>query len=118
MNEEKVQRIFELINVTINGSYDLESKIADLDTKVKELQDMGTFELDQPIISRAGILGKIIICIKRFFRKFTRWYVKPAFDYQNLLNKKERQIFGNELLLLQDIINAQEKQKYDLELMN
>ena len=102
MNEEMVQEILQIINSTITGKCSLHGKVDRINEEMDNFCSMGTYMLDQPIKSRNGISGKIIKCVKRFFRKFTRWYVKPAFDYQNEVNKKIRILLQSQAALLEN----------------
>ena len=111
MNEEKVREILEIVNSTITGKSSLHGKVERIDDEIREFSEMGNYILDRQIKSRGGLSGKIIIIIKRFFRKFTRWYVKPAFDHQNNINKQIRYIVKDQNILINNIIDELDKNK-------
>lgn len=114
MNEEMVQEILQIINSTITGKCSLHGKVDRINEEMDNFCSMGTYMLDQPIKSRNGISGKIIKCVKRFFRKFTRWYVKPAFDYQNEVNKKIRILLQSQAALLENLVDEIDKKNCEL----
>ncbi len=114
MNEEKVREILEIVNSTITGKSSLHGKVERIDDEIREFSEMGNYILDRQIKSRGGLSGKIIIIIKRFFRKFTRWYVKPAFDHQNNINKQIRYIVKDQNILINNIIDELDKNKKEL----
>ncbi len=100
------KEILDFIDTVMEGNCHYDKRIEQLNRETKNLCGMEPHILDIPVRSRPGLSGKIIILIKRFFRKFTRWYVKPAFDYQNEINDKEKHILHSVSSIMEDLYTA------------
>lgn len=86
-NYTKLPVNFEDIEVISNGEYDIYKY--DQNNLLKHIDKINTEYMIQPykvIKSRSGILGRIIIFIKKVFRKSIKFYIEPIVEEQNEFN--------------------------------
>lgn len=102
-NLPSAEEVLTFIDAEIEGNSHYSFRIKQLSLEAADLYNTDRYILDVPIHSRGGVVGKIIILIKRIFRKFTRWYYKPAFDYQNDINDKEKILLRSAAAIISDM---------------
>ena len=102
-NLPSAEEVLTFIDAEIEGNGHYSFRIKQLSLEAADLYNTDRYILDVPIHSRGGVVGKIIILIKRIFRKFTRWYYKPAFDYQNDINDKEKILLRSAAAIISDM---------------
>lgn len=100
-----VDRIVEeqVILQKLNGGVQEESieySIKKIKKKIEMARRDGQLILNGPIVSRPGIIGKIIIIIKKVVRKCVWWYINPVCDQQNKFNDEIIDVLNDVLLVI------------------
>jgi len=77
----------EKINISKKADYiEIKENINRINEKIKTVQLHAGIDLSEPIISNKGIIGLIIVLVKKIIRKSIRWYMKSLIGQQVRFN--------------------------------
>lgn len=77
----KIDEIIEKFDISIKNNTD-----DDIEEKLLSLYYLWNMNLEKPILSTSGLIGKLKIFLKKVVRKVVRPYVKPIFEEQIVFN--------------------------------
>lgn len=105
VSEKKIPKTyFGAEDDTIKENPVEKEKIFSLQNKIRQLSKIYAIE-EKPIVSNRPVIGKLIVAVKKTYRKLTRWLFASYYQQQTAINELTLQTI-QEMLELQEMLVA------------